>query len=194
MAYCLLDGGALQRPLASPLPIRYGVCRQPGFAVMVRDQFRSGLDRVGETAFEQFGDLAMVLLAGAPQQRLVRRILDQRVLEDVARPRRAAALVQEFGLDQPAEAGADLFITGSEINGQVWTEFDDAGHPIDIKDHRAVFLLKHRQDRRQPFHPGRDPEYHLSGVGQAVSSDFLLPGRLCAGVPAEFEGRQTHFR
>ena len=45
----------------------------------------------------------------------------------------------------------DLFITGSEINGQVWTEFDDAGHPIDIKDHRAVFLLKHRQDRRQPF-------------------------------------------
>ncbi|HEV7503676.1 MAG TPA: patatin-like protein [Thermoanaerobaculia bacterium] len=52
----------------------------------------------------------------------------------------------------------DLFVTGTDVDGNVYTQFDDAGHPVDIKDHRAVFLLKHRGDRKQQFSPGPHPE------------------------------------
>lgn len=45
----------------------------------------------------------------------------------------------------------DLFITGTDVDGRLYTQFDDAGHPIDVKDHRSVFLLKHRQGRKEPF-------------------------------------------
>jgi hypothetical protein len=38
----------------------------------------------------------VILLAGAFQQRLVGRILDQRMLEEIARARRAAALVEQL--------------------------------------------------------------------------------------------------
>jgi len=52
----------------------------------------------------------------------------------------------------------DLFVTGTDVDGNVYTQFDDAGHPVDIKDHRAVFLLKHRAGRKTPFSPDPDPE------------------------------------
>ena len=65
---------------------------------MVRHQLRAGLHRVDEIAFEQFGDLPMILLTCAPKQRLISRVLDQRVLEHVARPRRAASLIEQLGL------------------------------------------------------------------------------------------------
>jgi len=47
----------------------------------------------------------------------------------------------------------DLFVTGTDVDGNVSTRFDDAGHPIDVKDHRTIFLLKHRKDRKEPFNP-----------------------------------------
>jgi patatin-related protein len=34
------------------------------------------------------------------------------------------------------------------------TVHDDDGHLIDVKEHRAVFQLKHRADRKEPFNPG----------------------------------------
>ena len=45
----------------------------------------------------------------------------------------------------------DLFVTGTDVDGKVFTAFDDCGHPIDVKDHRAVFQLKHRKGRKEPF-------------------------------------------
>jgi patatin-related protein len=48
----------------------------------------------------------------------------------------------------------DLFVTGTDVDGRISTQFDDAGHPIDVKDHRALFLLKHREGRKHPFEPG----------------------------------------
>jgi patatin-related protein len=48
----------------------------------------------------------------------------------------------------------DLFITGTDVDGNISTQFDDAGHPIDVKDHRSLFLLKHREGRKHPFEPG----------------------------------------
>src|SRR5207247_201888 len=47
----------------------------------------------------------------------------------------------------------DLFVTGTDVDGAISTQFDDAGHPIEVKDHRTVFLLKHRQGRKEPFSP-----------------------------------------
>ena len=65
---------------------------------MVGQQLRLRLDDIRELALQQLGHLLMVLLAVAPQERLVGRVLDQRVLERVARPRRPAALVEQLGV------------------------------------------------------------------------------------------------
>ncbi len=59
--------------------------------------------------------------------------------------------------DDPSEIKElDLFITGTDLDGNIYTTFDDGGHPIDVKDHRAVFLLKHRKDRKEPFNPKKN--------------------------------------
>lgn len=52
----------------------------------------------------------------------------------------------------------DLFVTGTDVFGRIYKVFDDTGCVIEIKDHHAVFQLKHRQDRKQPFLP--NPETH----------------------------------
>ncbi len=38
----------------------------------------------------------------------------------------------------------DLFITGTDFYGEASTQFDDAGHPIDLMNYRTVFQLRHR--------------------------------------------------
>ena len=38
----------------------------------------------------------------------------------------------------------DVFITGTNVYGHVYTEFDEFGHAIDVKDHRSVFHLRQR--------------------------------------------------
>jgi patatin-related protein len=55
--------------------------------------------------------------------------------------------------DPSYESEIDLFVTGTDVHGRVFTEFDDEGHPIDVKDHRAVFMLSYRQGRKNEFSP-----------------------------------------
>jgi patatin-related protein len=45
----------------------------------------------------------------------------------------------------------DVFVTGTDVHGRIFTEFDDDGHPIDVKDHRQVFLLSYREGRKNEF-------------------------------------------
>jgi patatin-related protein len=45
----------------------------------------------------------------------------------------------------------DLFVTGTDVQGNVYTVFDDQGHAIDVKDHRTVFQLTQRHGRKEPF-------------------------------------------
>lgn len=45
----------------------------------------------------------------------------------------------------------DLFVTGTDLLGRVYSVFDDTGAAIEVKDHRALFHLKHRQGRKTPF-------------------------------------------
>ncbi|HEY9698434.1 MAG TPA: patatin-like protein [Trichocoleus sp.] len=47
----------------------------------------------------------------------------------------------------------DLFVTGTDVLGKVSTAFDNTGRVIEVKDHRSVFHLKHRRDRKEPFVP-----------------------------------------
>lgn len=47
----------------------------------------------------------------------------------------------------------DLFVTGTDTLGKVYKAFDNTGCVIEIKDHRSVFLLKYRRDRKHPFQP-----------------------------------------
>lgn len=47
----------------------------------------------------------------------------------------------------------DLFVTGTDFYGRKAVTIDDRGVGIDVKDHRAVFWLKHRAGRKEPFAP-----------------------------------------
>ncbi|HEV2708154.1 MAG TPA: patatin-like protein, partial [Pyrinomonadaceae bacterium] len=78
----------------------------------------------------------------------------------------------------------DLFVTGTDVDGNIFTQFDDAGHPIDVKDHRSVFLLKHRARRKEPFNPHFDD-------GTAASPDVTFQAlgklaRITSCFPAAF--------
>jgi predicted acylesterase/phospholipase RssA len=47
----------------------------------------------------------------------------------------------------------DLFVTGTDYQGAVFTRFDDTGRMITVKDHHAIFQLKYRRDRSSDFNP-----------------------------------------
>jgi patatin-related protein len=79
----------------------------------------------------------------------------------------------------------DLFVTGTDVNGVLRTVFDDAGHPIDVKDHRAVFLLKHRAGRRHPFSSTELPGGR-GGNADTVGALAKL-ARLTSCFPVAFE-------
>ena len=56
----------------------------------------------------------------------------------------------------------DLFVTGTDLLGRVTRQFDNTGKVIEVKQHEAMFLLKHRKGRDektghyQPFKPSLD--------------------------------------
>ncbi|MGB3206951.1 MAG: patatin-like protein, partial [Crinalium sp.] len=51
----------------------------------------------------------------------------------------------------------DLFVTGTDVLGQVYKVFDQTGSVIEVNNHRTVFQLKHRQGRKEPFHFKSNP-------------------------------------
>ncbi len=72
--------------------------------------------------------------------------------------------------EEPSPFGElDLFVTGTDIDGERYTRFDDAGHPISVKDHRAVFLVKHRKGRKEPFRPTHEAAGPLDTTHQALA-------------------------
>ncbi len=63
----------------------------------------------------------------------------------------------------------DLFVTGTDIYGRVYQVFDDTGCVVEIKDHHAVFQLKYRQDRREPFKPSEETHQSLAKLCRITS-------------------------
>lgn len=55
-----------------------------------------------------------------------------------------------FSRPSPIEE-IDLFVTGTDVDGQRYSVFDDNGHIIDIKNHRRVFKLSYRAGRKNEF-------------------------------------------
>ena len=63
----------------------------------------------------------------------------------------------------------DLFVTGTDIYGRVHQVFDDTGRVIEIKDHQAVFQIKYRQARREPFKPSWETHQSLAKLCRITS-------------------------
>lgn len=63
----------------------------------------------------------------------------------------------------------DLFVTGTDTIGRVSRAFDNTGSLIEVKDHRTVFLLKHRQGRKHPFQPFPDNQQALAKLCRITS-------------------------
>ena len=82
--------------------------------VMVGQQLGLRRDRVGEPGFQHLRNLLVVLPPRAVEQRLIRRILDQRVLEEVGGLWRQSTLVEQLRCHQLAQppAGASRRPTG----------------------------------------------------------------------------------
>jgi hypothetical protein len=79
--------------------------------------------------------------------------------------------------EDPSPLGElDLFIIGTDVNGNVYTWFDDQGHAVDVKDHRTVFVLKHRAGRKMPFAPGDTTHLALAKLARTTSCFPVDPG------------------
>jgi patatin-related protein len=63
----------------------------------------------------------------------------------------------------------DLFVTGTDTLGRVYKAFDNTGCVIEIKDHRTVFLLKYRRDRKHPFQPSPVTQQALAKLCRITS-------------------------
>ena len=80
--------------------------------------------------------------------------------------------------EDPSSIGElDLFVTGTDLAGNVYTLVDDAGHIIDVKDHRAVFMLQHREGRKEHFKESPTTNEALAGSDNVVFSGGFSTGR-----------------
>jgi patatin-related protein len=73
------------------------------------------------------------------------------------------------GDDLSTTGEMDLFVTGTDVDGEVYTVFDDSGHSIDVKDHRSVFWLKHRPGRKAPFQRSEQTNGALAKLARITS-------------------------
>ncbi|MGB7443250.1 MAG: patatin-like protein [Coleofasciculaceae cyanobacterium] len=74
----------------------------------------------------------------------------------------------------------DLFVTGTDTLGRVYQIFDQTGSLIEIKDHRTLFHLKHRQGRKEPFNPNTEAQ-NLDGADpdRTPEQTYQALGKLC---------------
>ena len=69
--------------LACPLPVGNGLRDETRLGVVMRQQLGLGLDGLGKLRFQHLGNALVILLPGALEQRLIGRVLDQGMLEDI---------------------------------------------------------------------------------------------------------------
>jgi hypothetical protein len=89
-------GGALQRPLPGLLPQGQRLGRTARLGVVVRDHLGRRHHGLGKAGFEQGSHLLVILLAGAPEQRLISGVLHQGMLKGVGGPGRPAPLIEQL--------------------------------------------------------------------------------------------------
>jgi patatin-related protein len=151
----------------------------------------------------EFGPAAGVWRDGADIGALLRNPSDDNFAslldsENVYQPRLEQVLHQMWATpveasddDESAVRELDLFVTGTDYNGRLSTTLDEAGHSIDVKDHRALFWLKHRKGRKEQLHPEADAAGRLpvapkkSSLDAGVSALATL-ARITSCFPAAF--------
>ncbi|MEQ8753664.1 MAG: patatin-like protein [Coleofasciculus sp. G1-WW12-02] len=79
----------------------------------------------------------------------------------------------------------DLFVTGTDMLGRISQVFDDTGQVIEVKNHRQIFRLKHRQGRYEPFNPNSDPA-DLSRTPEQTYQSLAKLCRITSCFPVAF--------
>jgi len=87
----------------------------------------------------------------------------------------------------------DVFIAGSDVEGRVFTTFDDLGATIDVKDHRVIFQLKHRKGRKEPFNPDFESQDQPRAGKEITYESLAKLARLTSCFPAAFEPVQVEW-
>ena len=103
-----------------------------------------------EQVWRRSGDIARLLRPVGAAAGTYTSLLDS---EGYYQPALSAALKTMPPYDGPhpdlSDYELDVFVTGTDMKGLVYTVIDDQGHAIDVKDQRAVFWVKHRPYRTQ---------------------------------------------
>lgn len=91
----------------------------------------------------------------------------------------------------------DVFITSTDVDGQVSNWVDEQGHSIDVKDHRTLFRLKFREGRKNDFAPDAAKEKHRALAKLArMTSCFpaaFPPVRVAVNPKLEKEEDRTYW-
>ena len=89
-------GRALAGALPRPLPVGDGLRTQACLSVVLRQQLGLRLGRLWKLLNQHLCNALVILLTGAPQQGLIRSVLDERMLERVGDLRRHAPLIHQL--------------------------------------------------------------------------------------------------
>lgn len=156
-----------------------------GYALCNEREFSACAD-----LWRRHGDIARLLRNPREAREKTLSLLDS---EDYYQPRLAAAFAGMAPCDARRREDTsptrefDLFVTGTEIEGRRYTVLDDAGHAVDVKDHRTVFLLKHRAGWRHPFSPAFNHPDGTPDRQAAVTHGALAKlGRITSCFPVAF--------
>jgi patatin-related protein len=102
---------------------------------------------------------------------------------------KALAEMPEIIHDQPEYVSQsqelDLFVTGTDVHGRIYTTFDELGNPIEVKDHRTLFLLKHRAGRKEPF-AVKEQRAGRSEIPDITRRSLAKLSRITSTFPAAF--------
>src|SRR5262245_2488420 len=71
----------------------------------------------------------------------------------------------------------DLFVTGTDIDGRTYKRVDDGGHVVEVKDHRLVFHLKHREGRKSNLDAQSNPAV-ITALSKLARITSCFPGAM----------------
>src|ERR1700687_5169972 len=118
MSDCFQIGRTLGSAFAGLQPIADGTFNLAGLRKVVRQQFGLARHAVREAPLDGFGDARMQSLSIAAQQRAVRGILHQSVLEAVDGLWWRAALEHQFRMDKPRQSVLYLVLAWAGDGGE----------------------------------------------------------------------------
>ena len=157
---------------------------------MPGDELGLGLHQLGEQGPERFGDLRVQSPPGAAQQRIVRRVLHQRVFEAIDCVGWRAALEHQFGGDEAGERGLQFLFgkAGDGVQQRVGELAADCGANLRHTPYRRQ-AVEPRQQRRMKRR--RDGKCRQSAI-EHVSVAFLAQEAALEDVLGKFLDEQRH--